>query len=267
MGWPLVIGCALVCVSLGLSVWAKTRYMRAETIAVQRKSRMLSVVERNLFDCLIQALSEQYFIFAKVALKDVIEVAPGAKKFNLQRVRKELDDYTFDFILCNRVDMSIFAVVELEHIGRAVKGKNSVKPNRRDKVISRACKSASLKVFYFDLRQDYRNMDISRLITGKSRVMGHHQGSSSATHKSQLSIDNVSFSVAGHVRNCPKCRSEVVTKVSVKGGDIGEKFLMCRKYPYCDYRVAIKDIDSIKKLEQEESLKSKAQGFKDWSAG
>jgi ssDNA-binding Zn-finger/Zn-ribbon topoisomerase 1 len=267
MGWPLVIGFVLVCAIIGVSAWVKIKYRLNETISVQRKSRLLSVAERNFLGCLADALSEDYFIFAKLQLQDVIEAAPSAQRFNLKRIQKELDGYCFDFVLYKQLDMSIFAVIELEHTDRAVNLKKPAKPKQRDKVISRACKSAKLKLFYFDVRQDYKDLDLARIITGKSTLRGCNQGGWSATHQSQLSVNHSSYSVTGQIRNCPKCRSEVVIKVAVKGCNIGEKFLMCRKYPYCDYQVAIKDIDSISKMEQEEGRKSNTQGFKNWSSG
>ncbi|MFT6408302.1 MAG: hypothetical protein ACJAQ6_001720 [Arenicella sp.] len=266
MGWPFVFGLALVCSVIAWFTLAKLKYRRAETIPVQRKSRLLSVAERNLFDCLVEGLSNKYFIFAKVPMKNVIEAAPNAQRLDLKRIDQELNGHYFDFVLCSQIDMSIFGVIELEHTDRTERRKSSAKRKRRDKMIARACKSANLKLFYFDARQDYKNVDICRLITGKSKAGSLHEERLSPTHQSQLTIDNSSHSIAGHARTCPKCRSEVVTKVSVKGRNIGEKFLMCRKYPYCDYRIALKDKESLKKFEQEEVRKSKTEGFKNWSA-
>jgi ssDNA-binding Zn-finger/Zn-ribbon topoisomerase 1 len=117
-----------------------------------------------------------------------------------------------------------------------------------------------LRLFYFDARADYTGLDICRLIIGKSKGDRSNEDRLSATHQSQLTIDNSSHSISGYARSCPKCRSEVVTKVSVKGRTIGEKFLMCRKYPYCDYRIAKKDLKRVKKTNKtrDVSLKPKS---------
>jgi len=266
--WPVLLGLLIACTTVAWFFWTKLKYARADTILIQRKSRMLTIAERNLFDCLVDALSEKYFVFAKVGIKDIVEASSSATPFDVKYINKELNGSYFDFVLCKQSDMSIFAVVEVEHSERSRhKRKNSRKLKQRDKLINRVCNSANLKLFYFDVRQDYKSMDIARLITGTSKRESVPQDRSSPTHQSQLTIDNSSHSVAGHVRNCPKCRSEVVTKVAVKGSNIGEKFLMCRKYPYCDYRISMKDLESMRKLEQEEGRKSKSEGFKNWSAG
>ncbi|MBL4674436.1 MAG: DUF2726 domain-containing protein [Arenicella sp.] len=240
MGWSLVIGLATVSAAVALFAWATVRYERAETIAVLHKKRLLSVDERRLFDCLTDVLSDKYFIFSKVGLKDLIDVSPTATWLDRKQIGRELDSYCVDFILCKQADMSIFAVVELDHIEQADKAKISAKRKLRDKAIKRACKSADLRLFHFDVRPDYKGLDVCRLITGKSKGGCSDEGRLSATHQSQLSIYNSSHSISGHVRSCPKCQSEVVTKVSIKGSNIGKKFLMCRKYPYCDYRIAKK---------------------------
>jgi ssDNA-binding Zn-finger/Zn-ribbon topoisomerase 1 len=251
MGWPLVIGL------VATFAWVAVKYARAETIAVQRKACFLSVAERNLFDCLVDALSDEYVVFAKVGLAEFIDVSPAAKWVDLQQARRELDIYTVDFILCKKADMSVFAVVELEHEEPVNDVKLLAKRKRRDKEIGRICKSADLKFLYFDVRTDYKELDVCRLITGKSKCDKASEHNLPGTHQSQLTIDDSSHSISTYARSCPKCRSEVVTKVSVKGSNIGEKFLMCRKYPYCDYRIAKKDLKRVTKASQNEERKPK----------
>ncbi len=275
IGWPLLVGLVTVCATVALFAWATVKYVRAKTVAVQCKTRMLSVTERKLFDCLVDALSDKYFIFAKVGLKDFIELSATAKWLDLNQIRRELDSYSVDFIVCKQADMSVFAVVELEQAAEAKTKRRSenystkkncaTKRKLRDNAIARVCKSADLRLFYFDVRADYIELDICRLITGKSKGDRSNEDRLLATHQSQLTIDNSSHSISGYARSCPKCHSEVVTKVSLKGSTIGEKFLMCRKYPYCDYRIAKKDLKRVKTIEQGESGKPKTEGFKNRS--
>lgn len=264
-GWPVVLG-LVVAGFVGLWVMcARLIYARSKTIRVQRKSRFLSVAERTFFDCLIDELSDKYFVFAKVAINNVVEPSPSARTLDVKCISEELKGLDFDFVLCSQNDMSIYGVVELEH---SDKNKVTRKGKQRQKLVGRACKSAGLKLFYFDVRQDYKSMDIARLITGKSKKIVASQDQQSPTHQSQLTIDSPSHSVVGNIRNCPKCRSEVVTKVSVKGSNIGEKFLMCRKYPYCDYRLSMSEVDEMNTAEQQAgSHKTKAGGYKNWSSG
>ena len=135
----------------------------------------------------------------------------------------------------------------------------------REKIIGSICRNLDIKLFYFDGRQDYSGMDICRLITGKTS--SKKTQSKTADNPMMALVDECSLeenvSVTEKVRSCPKCYSEVVTKIAMKGDKIGEKFLRCRKYPYCDYQISVKDV-SIKDIERKEEASRKKAGYQNW---
>lgn len=243
------------------------RRRNSHDLPVQRRSRLMSPAEKNFFECLVDSLSADYFIFAKIAMLDVIEASPLATKSTNRLIYKQLHGLCFDFILCKKHDLSIFGVVELENFDSNKSNKDRA---LREKLISQVCESAHLRLFYFDVRQDYHGVDIERLVTGKSsKVVSVGKGSVSKQH-SQFTVDNSSYAAFARERSCPQCNGEVVTKVAVKGKRIGEKFLMCRKYPYCDYRAAMSDKEVIKKMQKKDSIERKhasSEGYTDWSRG
>ena len=154
--------------------------------------------------------------------------------------------------------MSIFGVIELENFE---KGSNRKMRAARENTVSQICKQANLRLFYFDIRQDYRSMDIRRLVTGKS---SRETDRKKPSKHSELAIDAKSTSGFSDLRQCPKCHSKVVTKVAVKGKRIGEKFIMCRKYPYCDYQVSMNDAKVVE-MQSREKKRVKKPGFSDWA--
>lgn len=233
---------------------------RVSNLALQRKSRILTAAERNFFECLASSLSEDYYIFTKVRMLDAVEPSPQSTWWHAKQSSLFLGNQCLDYVLCKKNDMSIFGVIELENFDKGVKARDRA---RREKLVSDVCKMANLRLFYFDIRQDYKSIDIRRLVTGRS---SRQDDRSSPTHQSQLSIDGATESEFSSVRSCPKCHSEVVTKVAVKGKRIGEKFIMCRKYPYCDYQVSVNDAKLLK-MQRKEEQKVKKPGFSDWSAG
>jgi len=232
--------------------------------AVQRRSRILSNAERSFYDELCSALEDDYVVFPKMAMSDVIEPEPQLSNFAKPHLEEILDGERFDFVLASRMNMSVFGVVELEHSGAAKPAQEGREQKARNEKIAKLCEKAGVRVFYFDARQNYKNLDLSRLIIGRSK-QSEEEARMSPTHQSQLTIDTPSHSIHGHSRSCPKCHSEIVTKVAVKGTDIGEKFLMCRKYPYCDYRVAIKDLERMREIEREENKKVSSGVYNKWS--
>ena len=236
-------------------------------LPIQRRSRLLSPAEKNFFECLVDSLGDEFFIFPKVAILDVVEASPMATKGSSQSIHDQLKARCFDFILCKKQDLSIFGVVELENFDANKSNKDKA---IRDKLIAEVCKSAHLRLFYFDVRQDYHGVDIRRLVTGKSSKSSNDVLGSATRQHSQFTIDNSSYAAFARERTCPQCHGEVVTKVALKGKGIGEKFLMCRKYPYCDYRVAMSDKDVMKKMQKKNTVEQKqanTEGYTDWSRG
>ncbi len=232
-------------------------------VGLQRKSRLLSAAERNFYELLSSSLGEEYCVFAKVRVLDVVETSPGVAWMKMKKIQRALADNFFDFVICKKNDMSIYGVIELEKFNE----KDGKKSERgRESVVAEVCKESKLKMYYFDIRQDYRDVDLRRLITGRSAIKREPAAVSPATHKSRLTVAGESVSEFSSLRSCPKCHSEVVTKVAVKGDHIGEKFLMCRKYPYCDYQVPLHDA-KIRKLHTQKILQDAKPGFKDWSSG
>ncbi|RBP51561.1 DUF2726 domain-containing protein [Arenicella xantha] len=256
-GWILIILAWLVLIGGAGYWWIRNKASAAE-FDVQRKSRMLTAAERNFFDGLMSSLSDEFYIFSKIRILDVIEPEPAVDWFQSKRIEVKLADQTFDYLLCKKKDMSIFGVIELENFE---KGSNRKMRAAREKTVSHVCKQANVRLFYFDIRQDYRSMDIRRLVTGKS---AREVEKKKPTKNSELTIDGASNSDFGNLRQCPKCHSGLVTKVAVKGRRIGEKFLMCRKYPYCDYQVSMNDAKVVK-MQTREKQKVKKPGFSDWA--
>ena len=239
---------------------------------IQKRSRFLLNAERALYQQLSEALSDEYLVFPKVAMSDVVEVDAGISGLSKSKAVHFLRDERFDFVICNRQSMAIYAVVELEHSKAVNNSKSSVgsgmvrKQKQKNELVNKLCESAKLRVFYFDARQadSYKDMNLCRLITGRAKKKPK-QVSASSTHQSQLSVDSLSHTVLGAHRTCPKCRSELVTKVSMKGSDIGEKYLMCRKYPYCDYRMSVSDLDSMNQMKQKEIRDASVDGYSKWA--
>jgi hypothetical protein len=256
-GWAPVVVLGVIILAVGAAVFWRMLAARAE-LAIQRKSRLLCPAERSFFECLNNALNDEYYIFTKVRMLDIVEPSPAANRIQTRGLYQGYSEECLDYVLCKKLDLSIFGVVELENFEK----QNDPKVReQREKKVSDLCKAANLRLFYFDIRQDYKDMDIRRLITGRSRPSS---GQMSATHQSQLTIDGATVTEFGNARSCPKCHSEVVTKVAVKGSRIGEKFLMCRKYPYCDYKLPIDD-EKVLKMQKKEQHKAAKPGFGDWS--
>ena len=262
----LIIGIAVVILLAVVEVVVINRRRNASNdFSLQRRSRILSPSEKSFFECLLSALSDDFYIFTKVAALDVVEASPSAGFWETRKMKKRLIGECLDYVLCKKHDLSIFGIVELENFEKREDQKSKV---AREGLISAVCKSAHLRLFYFDIRQDYHGVDIRRLVTGKS-ARKRNQASpqqTSETMASHLTVDNSAYESYAKSRSCPQCNGELVTKVAVKGKHIGEKYLLCRKYPYCDYRTHVNDANILKVQEQQAAATPKP-AYKDWSTG
>ena len=259
-GHLLWIGIVVVAaLMLGIAIYFWGRRSIPFDNVLQRRSRILSPAEKNFFECMLNALNEEFFVFTKVPMLEVVQVLPGTSYLNKKRIQKKLAAERFDYVLCKRHDLSIFGVVELENLEK--KGTRT-KVSIRNKLINSLCEATRVRLFFIDVRQDYRDVDIRRLVTG--RVSPENVVDTHSVQASQMTIDNSSYAAFARQRSCPQCNGEMVTKVALKGKHLGQKFLMCRKYPYCDYRVAVNE----SQIKQEAMKQTEEQaGYTKWSTG
>lgn len=252
---------------LGLLAFAVLLVLRKrksvhDNMTIQRRSRILSLAEKSFFECLVNELTDDFYVFTKVAMQDVVDASPKAGFIDRRLIESRLANQRFDYVLCKKRDLSIFGVIELENFEPGV---NLRRLAARERLVNDVCKAAQLRLFYFDIRQDYRGVDIRRLVTGRQKSKTVEPIAEPAG-RSQMTIDDPEYASFARQKTCPQCNSEVVTKVAVKGKNIGDKFLMCRKYPYCDYRVPLTD-KKILDMEKHKDKQSLKQGYKDWSSG
>ena len=249
----------LIVAVIAVFLFKRNRSWANGDLPVQRKSRIFSNAERTFFDTILEDLGDEFYVLSNVAFMDVIEPISSATNLETKGVHGMFANQFLDYVICKKLDLSIFGVIELENFE---KNPNIKERKAREALISNVCKIAHLKLFYFDIRQDYKEVDVYRLITGRSRKKPKKKVP--ATEESQLSVNIGVDEELTRLKKCPKCHSEVVTKVAIKGSNIGEKFLMCRKYPYCDYQVTAEQAKQSQAIE-EEKRQAQSGGFKDWA--
>ncbi len=254
--WPFWVGLLVVVALIAAAVFWRMRRHAHLKLQVQRKSRIFSTAEQTFFDTIVDDLGEEFYVLSNVPFMDVLEPDRSATKSESRTINKIYANHFFDFVISKRDDLSIFGIFELENFD---KNPDAKERKTREHLIANICKLANLRLFYFDIRQDYQDVDVYRLVTGRVRKVPEKK---TPTHQSELSIDAEPERELKFTKECPKCYSDLVTKVAIKGSSIGEKFLMCRKYPYCDYQVPLEE--ARKNLSKGKSKKQQT-GYKDWA--
>lgn len=277
-GWVIAVVAGGVSILFTIALLRVRKNAAFNVRGIKKKVAMLKTFERTFFETLSDALDHDYVIFAKVPVLEVVEPGRKVSASKSKHIARDLSSFCFDYVICRKKDFSVVAVVELECFDKDVPLKEK---QHNSAVVSELCKAAKLKLFFFDVRQDYSGVDIRRLITGSSSCAPKSQPIKSAAQKTKqhkvvmhaetdvkTDCDSPSL-LTEHIgqTSCPQCYSQLLTKVAVKGSHVGERFLMCKKYPYCDYRVLLSDakIVSLQSNSSSQVSDPAAKGYSDWS--
>lgn len=150
MIWPIIIAVAFL---LLIAFTARLRrssgsFPHAPPYAL--KPALFSPAERSFLGVLEQAIGNHYQIFGKVRIADVVETKSGLSASNRQKAFNRINAKHFDFLLCNRDDLTITCAIELDD-------KSHRKPSRqqRDAFVVDLCSTVGLPLVRVTARRTY----------------------------------------------------------------------------------------------------------------
>ncbi|MFT6925194.1 MAG: ssDNA-binding Zn-finger/Zn-ribbon topoisomerase 1 [Psychromonas sp.] len=189
----------------------------------ERLDVLFTPAERSFFGVLNQAISDDVIAFGKVRVADAITPTKGGVKGAWQRAFNKISAKHFDFVLCNKSDLSFVCGIELDD-----KSHNSEKQKSRDAFLESACKSADFPLIRFPAKSTYSVNDIRESL---SVCFSEFQEKALLLAATELETSK---------KLCPKCSSEMHIKVAKKGKSIGSEFWACSGYPKCRHIEPIK---------------------------
>lgn len=151
MEWAFAALAALAALWLGLRPARRGRDRAARSPYVARKS-LLSPAERSFLGVLEQAVGEEYRVYAKVRLADLVEVRSMRDNSRRQQALNRIASNHVDFVLCTPAERVIMAAVELD----------DGSPERRDPQLDDICRSARLPLVRIAAKRSYAVGDIRR---------------------------------------------------------------------------------------------------------
>lgn len=116
----------------------------------QVKGKLFTPAERSFLGVLEQAIEDKYYIFGKVRIADILTPKKGYSRSNWQRAFNSIAKKHFDFVLCNKDDLSVATVIELND-----KSHQNTKTSRRDNLVGQYCVSAGLKLIKIKAKRSY----------------------------------------------------------------------------------------------------------------
>ena len=124
------------------------------TDAQYKKHKVLfTPAERSFLGVLNQAIEDNAVIFGKVRVADIIKPIGGLPRSKWQVLFNKISSKHFDFVVCDKNDLSVLCVIELDD-----KSHNSKNRQKRDAFLKSACKSADLPLIQIPAKSAY-NID------------------------------------------------------------------------------------------------------------
>jgi hypothetical protein len=194
---------------------------------------LFSPAERSFLGVLSEAIGDEAQIFGKVRVADVIMPKKGMSRGEWQKAFNKISGKHFDFILCDKGDLSIICAVELDDSSHQSKSRKE-----RDLFLEGACNSSSVPLIQVPAKASYNIGEIKKLFSS-------HLSSQTITENAEeissevVSIDKEPAPVEKEDRVCPKCASRLVRRVAKKGDNAGNEFWACSSFPKCRYTEAI----------------------------
>ena len=144
---------ALIILIIVISGFVNTKTKKS--FNYKKRGELFSKAESSFLRVLDQAISENYRIFGKVRVADIITPVKGMDRKTWQIAFNKISSKHFDYVLCSKDSLEPVAVIELDD-----KSHTSKKAIKRDRLIDSACKSADLKLIRFKAKRNYRVEDV-----------------------------------------------------------------------------------------------------------
>ncbi|MBN2272356.1 MAG: DUF2726 domain-containing protein [Sedimentisphaerales bacterium] len=120
-----------------------------------KQKSLLSPAEKNFLNELDRIINENYRIFSKVRLADVIKVGRGLPDSRWQSAFNRIQSKHLDFLICAREDFSIVGAIELDDKSHAL-------PERRERdiFINSALAAAGIPILRYPPKRNYFHIEL-----------------------------------------------------------------------------------------------------------
>jgi ssDNA-binding Zn-finger/Zn-ribbon topoisomerase 1 len=191
-----------------------------EAYPYQKSAALFTPAERSFLGVLHQAVGDKAAIFGKVRVADVVEPKAGLGRSSWQKAFNKISAKHFDFLLCDKEDLSVICAVELDDGSH-----NSKRRHERDEFLIGVCEAASVPLIQIPAKSAYVISEVRSLLPPYLTVKDTPDPQPSPAPASQ-EPENTS-------KVCPNCSTVMVKRVAKNGKHAGKQFWACKAYPKC----------------------------------
>jgi hypothetical protein len=222
MSWFVIAVIIIVVLAIVVLKLSPQQGARSTDYPYRKLDVLFSPAERSFFGVLNQAVGDNAQIFGKVRVADVIAPEKGMPRSQWQKAFNKISSKHFDYLLCDKNDLSILCAIELNDSSH-----NSKKQKNRDAFLEGACLSAAVPLVQFTARATYKITDIQHSLAA---FLPEKMAPKPVAETGAVVINN---SQIDSEKLCPKCSAVMVMKLAKKGSNTGNEFWACSEFPKC----------------------------------
>ena len=225
MTWLILVVLALLVLTAMASRLKRHKGSLAD-YPYQKRSALFSPAERSFLGIVDQAVGDQYRVFGKVRIADVVEPTQGLDASRRQKALNRISAKHLDFLLCAKGDLSVVCAIELDD-----RSHRQRKRQDRDAFVEELCRAVSLPLARISAQRTYTVPEVRGAIfaawnrPGVPLADGNLEPSAAASRPASPA--------SGDAPACPKCGSPMVRRRAKSGSRAGEDFWGCSTYPKC----------------------------------
>jgi ssDNA-binding Zn-finger/Zn-ribbon topoisomerase 1 len=191
-----------------------------ETFPYQKTEALFSHAERSFYEVLNQAVANNAAIFGKVRMADLVAPRDGLKRGSWQKAFNRIAAEHFDFLLCDKEDLSIICAIELDDGSGPSKRRHE-----RAALLKGVCEAAGVMLIRVPAKSAYIVSEVRgllpRYLTMKKAADPEAAPAPAASESGEKS------------KICPNCSALMVKRVARTGKYAGKRFWACKSYPIC----------------------------------
>ena len=222
MNWILVVLVVLIVIAIVVAKFAPQGEGQKSEFEYRKVGPLFTAAERSFLGVLKLAVNEEFEVFGKVRVADVITPKKGQQRSDWQRSFNKISAKHFDFLLCKKDNLTPICAIELND-----KSHNSKQRKTRDDFLRSACGTAHLTLIEISAQATYQLENVREqlseiLPTSVPILIPSQEPAEEGVGKTEEKI-------------CPKCSSKLVLKTSKAGKSAGSKFWACPDFPKCRF--------------------------------
>ena len=185
----------------------------------EKRDALFSPAEKLFLTALEKAIGNQYEIFGKVRMADIMDVKKNVNGKDYQIAWNGISSKHIDFVLCDATDSSFVCGIELDD-------RSHEQGNRadRDVFVNKAFETISLPLVRFKARAGYDVEQIRNQILRELGVLKPEEPIASA-EATPPPVENE--------KTCPKCSGPMTRRKASAGENAGKIFWVCNNYGSC----------------------------------